>query len=839
MPLDTTKLSRAAAAVDLLSARLQFIEWERNPPPVRVVRADWDESQHPRGPDGKFVAGSGAAAAAAAEYLANAAKAGKKPTPNGMMQHLLMNGGIPNKEIWEAAQANFEMKPGLNNYVTAVYAALLKGGKNPPPMTGSKKKGGDKPSGSEAMAAPGTKEAPEAAFTAGGGAGQESTPLQQTTMASLLTELDYATTKGEYEQVEKLASAYAAEGKITATQHEAVQAELKKAMAGVGPDAETKSAAVAEIEEKIGEVTASPLSLEWAIDDIAKAESYGTITQAEANELTAKAEAAHKAAKAGGAPGGEAPPSKEVAAWEKNIANTTELSDLTMHAEDIDFSVQKNLIAPQESAALKDKIAAKAKELKAAAQQGTAGSAAAAPEPTKLTDLTGEAAILGDQLVSAGWSGDKMALGKATLAIENAIKNKTVTAAEGAVLSSALNAALEKAYPNLHVGAAAQPAAPAAPASPKLPPVVKSLPAATSALATMPGLSPSAKAKLLDMNNHWDKVLPDNKAPIEAAMLAIEKAAQEGPAEYVAALKAQPELSGGGLAKQAFNESLAALKAAAGIKAPAPASGVPKGSSYTPKTPVQTAIFDSYKDAPKQKYTEISEMENHAGQTVEAKLVRNLKEIPGNYHALVASAVGGPPPNGMAPEVDQAMASYQDYVRSKTPLDQLQAMQSYKGSGYTAMNQALLSGSASGHTAKQIEQVRAAINSNVCPSDLPVFRGMRCSLKDLSGFDDPAQAVGRCFEHKNFASVSRSPQTAEAFGQDTMMEFTLKAGTPAYPLPWASETESKGHYGGERELVLADRSMFRIDKVIEEQHPGKPPGTKRHRVFVTYLGVPA
>lgn len=108
MKLDPVKLAHLARGIDGMSERLDYWLSERLPAPAVMRRADkaWDESKHPRGPDGKFIEGEGAAAASAAEYLSQQQKAGKKPTPNGMMQHLLMNGGITKNEIWDTTKAN-------------------------------------------------------------------------------------------------------------------------------------------------------------------------------------------------------------------------------------------------------------------------------------------------------------------------------------------------------------------------------------------------------------------------------------------------------------------------------------------------------------------------------------------------------------------------------------------------------------------------------------------------------------------------------------------------------------------------------------------------------------
>jgi hypothetical protein len=86
--------------------------------------------------------------------------------------------------------------------------------------------------------------------------------------------------------------------------------------------------------------------------------------------------------------------------------------------------------------------------------------------------------------------------------------------------------------------------------------------------------------------------------------------------------------------------------------------------------------------------------------------------------------------------------------------------------------------------------------------------------------------VGRVFEHKNFCSVSRSLQTAKFFGEKTMLRFTVPAGVNGIVMT--------GQNGGEREIVLDSRSMFRVDKV---EQAVTTYGEAQHIAYVTYLGT--
>jgi hypothetical protein len=100
-------------------------------------------------------------------------------------------------------------------------------------------------------------------------------------------------------------------------------------------------------------------------------------------------------------------------------------------------------------------------------------------------------------------------------------------------------------------------------------------------------------------------------------------------------------------------------------------------------------------------------------------------------------------------------------------------------------------------------------------------------MEKLTGTNNVQEMVGRVFEHKNFCSVSRSIDTAKFFGDQTMLRFTVPAGVNGLVM--------KGQAGGEREIVLNARSMFRVDKV--EQQIDNYGGYAKHIVHVTYLGT--
>jgi hypothetical protein len=155
------------------------------------------------------------------------------------------------------------------------------------------------------------------------------------------------------------------------------------------------------------------------------------------------------------------------------------------------------------------------------------------------------------------------------------------------------------------------------------------------------------------------------------------------------------------------------------------------------------------------------------------------------------------------------------------------AIKSYKGQGYIAINDAMLADKVdmSPDTKKKINAISAAMKSSRLPADTPVFRGVRCDLKTFTGFDNPEDCIGKCFEHKNFASVSRRVETSQKFGTKTMLKMTLPAGMPAILLPNGDQKY------GEREIILDAKSIFRIEKVEKTTYHDES-----YMLHVVYLG---
>ena len=343
-------------------------------------------------------------------------------------------------------------------------------------------------------------------------------------------------------------------------------------------------------------------------------------------------------------------------------------------------------------------------------------------------------------------------------------------------------------------------------------------------------LSEADKTEFQTFKSHWDKILPQNKPPVEAMQKALEdafaKPTAEEQAEAVKAIKAidNPQ----GMGQQSANQFLDKVKQKYGVAEKGEqhphvgvaSSTLPTGASQK----LQDAIYHKAKDAPPKYVETVHKLQDAKGNKVKAKFVADTENIPDDFYAKVTAAYGNEH-NGMTQAVDNAMLKYADKVQDRLTGAQKSALSSYQGSGYHAINDALRDkATPTASTQKIINDIKAAINSNYVPADTPVYRGLNASLKSLTGFDDPQQAVGRTFEHKNFASVSRSQQTAAGFGTQTMLHFTVPAGTPGIVMP---------KQNWEREIVLNARSMFKVDKVEQKVINGHT----RHIVHCTYLGT--
>jgi phage-related protein (TIGR01555 family) len=328
-----------------------------------------------------------------------------------------------------------------------------------------------------------------------------------------------------------------------------------------------------------------------------------------------------------------------------------------------------------------------------------------------------------------------------------------------------------------------------------------------------------------------DKLTAENKPKVLDKLKDIYNSFAMNPDDADAmkvALGSIEPIIGHGMSVGAVNAALASAKKEYGAKAEEP-------KPYEPTTEIQKKVYDKLSKTPHYKQEHVNYFEDHEGKELRAVLKTDTKKIPGDHYAKVTSAYSGNHNEGNTSAVADAMDSYRWQQSQKFTEDQASALVSYKGSGYDALNEALLSGDElTGGKKKMAEAIDSAIAVSVIPATTPVFRGLKASLKDLSGFDDPELAVGRSFNHANFASTSRKQATSENFasgggaGKKMLMKFNIPAGANGVVLG------SQGT-GSEAEIVLPRNAVFRIDKVEDREFGYSK--DKGHLLHVTYLGT--
>jgi hypothetical protein len=319
--------------------------------------------------------------------------------------------------------------------------------------------------------------------------------------------------------------------------------------------------------------------------------------------------------------------------------------------------------------------------------------------------------------------------------------------------------------------------------------------------------------------DHFENLTAENKPKVESKLMEVLTAFAENEGSdtdtndiYTALMKIDP-IAGSGMSVNAVNTMLVGVKADYASKA--------NVTGYAPTSEAEKKVYSKLSKVAHYATDSGAVAEDHEGKDIKARLKTSTKAIPGDYYAKVSSAYNGKKNVGDTPHVGSAMQDYGNEVWNTFDEEQRGSLDLYKGSGYMSINQALLSENfdeyASSGVKSRIKNIDAAMAKSVVPADTPVFRGMTATLKDLTGFDDPDEAVGRAFEHKNYASVSRNIEVSKNFGSTTMLRFTIPAGANGIVLGSQS--------AGEKEIVLPRRGVFRVDKVTGNM------------VDVTYLGV--
>ena len=332
---------------------------------------------------------------------------------------------------------------------------------------------------------------------------------------------------------------------------------------------------------------------------------------------------------------------------------------------------------------------------------------------------------------------------------------------------------------------------------------------------------------------------PATNSNKQAEIFQIAQHPTETHAEKIEKIKAIAAVANPGGTTEAFaNEYLKAMGAQPASAAAPPKKATPQVSSptatQTASTPVSTAFKNPHglTKVPHHYHEGKVKLEDAEGKKLVSKLAIDTERIPSTFYHDITAAYGDKPHEGKTAAVGEAMQKAADHAKADMSKPELSAVTSHKGNGYHNINNTVLAGG----TNPQIQKLRAVMKRNVIPANTPVHRGLSTTLKKLSGFDDPELSVGRAFVHKNFASMSRSVETAESFGAlhhegtpTTMMHVTIPAGAPGLVL--AGSTGYDQH-GGEREIVMPDHSVFRIDKVEATGATGI-----KHHIYCTYMGT--
>ena len=203
------------------------------------------------------------------------------------------------------------------------------------------------------------------------------------------------------------------------------------------------------------------------------------------------------------------------------------------------------------------------------------------------------------------------------------------------------------------------------------------------------------------------------------------------------------------------------------------------------------------------------------GKTI--KVNRDTYGVPWGYYDKVTDAID----SGDEAKIDAMMTDFGTYAETRLSGRERSVLNEYKEQTYQEINDELIALKGDISKANPATKTLAkAIGESVVPADLPAFRGIDTTLKQLTGFDDPAEAVGKAFVHYNFVSTSRDPAVVSTFGGDQLtMAFTIPAGSKGLVV---ADTQKKG---GERETILPANSAFRIDRV------------EGNIVHCTYLGT--
>jgi hypothetical protein len=657
---------------------------------IKADDAGWDEGLHPRDPDGKFASSGGSAPAGYLETLGS-----KKPTIAGLMKHMLMTGLYSEKEIHNAANKHFEGK-AQKQHVKWYQKELTVGGKNPPPML------------------------------------PDPTPKQQQKLDAIGVKSGAATVEYEEEGLENF--------KLTPDQKTAVAALLSEAK--LPPHLE---AAINKFEAKNG-IPAHTIKTMEMSDIFPSMKEKVATEEALTHPDPETQEALNNYAK-------------------KYGVEAAKLATEFVAQEIAELKADKEKLAAE--------LAAKPHEL---SPKGKA-EAKFAPKPAWDAEYYAPQVSLDAssayQLVKTEWHTtslsvkekcvEKLNLIDAALNAEDGSIQDIVPFKTASSLGLAINNYLDELQNDDTKKEMAKDKEGWKPA-----PDVPSTPAPDQVLTdpTFKGetLHPGAKVSEIakqhfedKMKKYWPNTLPENLKAVQEKVGSLNQAvleADQGETGKLAAI--EPFGSGQGAAKGATDELVSQVQIDYGVKLDPQAAAKAQKEAAAQKAKAEkeqhAKLYKQFEERPHSYSDAVTKLSDAKGTKVRSRLVSDTEKIPHNGFAEVSASYLGTPTheNANYEAVGKAMQKYSDATLLQRPDDQKQALYSYKGSGYTAINDHLLAGngikSGSKSVIDKIKQIDAAMEDSYIPADTPVYRGMRCTLQQLTGFADPSHSIGRACE---------------------------------------------------------------------------------------------
>ncbi|CAM5745885.1 putative NAD(+)--arginine ADP-ribosyltransferase Mav [Streptomyces afghaniensis 772] [Streptomyces afghaniensis] len=214
------------------------------------------------------------------------------------------------------------------------------------------------------------------------------------------------------------------------------------------------------------------------------------------------------------------------------------------------------------------------------------------------------------------------------------------------------------------------------------------------------------------------------------------------------------------------------------------------GEPFEYKPTMSAAQFDALSDA-----------EKHA--VAEAELARGTNPAPS-----VSNKAG----------LEYGNAYWNDFL-DDLPAESRQALKTYSGDAYTQINSHLRFGDEVSDSLKHtISEMDKVMGARPVPEDIMVVRGTGVGHIKVDGapIDSPLDMLGGTFDDKAFTSTALGKTPPPPFDQNPVwMHLRVPKDTPALWIDHLSD------YPGERELLLAKGSEYKVTRVFFDEAHGK------------------